>query len=162
MMDVNKVDKAQRYAKQRERIVFHEMTAQFHGEHGEYTVTLDQKGWHCTCHGFEARGMCPHIMTLERVLRPMVKRELQPYHDGQTHIGDVEKAARYEGEHHRVVFNTFEVTFHGDNNEHHTTLGNDGWMCDCGTFKREGICPHTLAIEIMLGQMLPEAARRTP
>ena len=40
-------------------------------------------------------------------------------------IGKIEKAKRYAEERNRFRFNKFELTFHGDNNNHHVTF-NDG------------------------------------
>jgi hypothetical protein len=158
-MDIGKIEKARRYTEQPDRITFQSLSAEFRGDSGTYIVTLDDNGWHCTCHGYEARNMCPHIMTLERILTPMVKRPLQPYKDGQQHIGDVEKSILYAAEKHRITFITFGAIFSGDNSEHRTLYNIDGWDCDCATFRREGTCPHTIALERVLGEMLPAAAR---
>lgn len=71
-------------------------------------------------------------------------------------IGKIEKAKRYAEERERFRFNTFEVTFHGDNNNHHVSLKDGVFKCDCEFFVTHHHCAHTMAIEILLKDMLPE------
>lgn len=73
-------------------------------------------------------------------------------------IGKLEKAKRYANERDRFRFNSFDVTFRGDNNDHHITFGNDGFQCDCEFFLTHKRCGHTMAAEILLKEMLPEPA----
>jgi hypothetical protein len=71
-------------------------------------------------------------------------------------IGKRERAKRYAEERNRFTFNKFEVTFHGDNNDHHVTFENGVFTCDCEFFKMHQRCAHTMALEIKLQGMLPE------
>ncbi len=73
-------------------------------------------------------------------------------------IGKREKAKRYAEEPQRFRFNQFDLTFHGDNNDHHVTFSNGNFQCDCEFYLTHGRCSHTMALEIMLGQMLPQPA----
>ena len=98
--------------------------------------------------------MCPHIMTMERVLGPMLKRALMPYAKGQNVVSDVDKSIRYAGETKRVTFNSFEVTFEGDHNTHHIAYDDGKWDCDDTFFRSRGYSSHTMAMERILGDML--------
>jgi hypothetical protein len=72
-------------------------------------------------------------------------------------IGKIEKAKRYAEERDRIRFVSFSVTFDGDNNPHTTTYDNGQWTCDCSFFKSRGVCSHTMALERILADMLPES-----
>ena len=71
-------------------------------------------------------------------------------------IGKIEKAKRYAQERKRFRFNKFDVTFNGDNNDHHLTFDNGVFKCDCEFFVTHHRCGHSMAIEILLKEMLPE------
>jgi len=71
-------------------------------------------------------------------------------------IGKREKARRYAEERNRFLFNKFDLTFHGDNNNHHVTFENGAYRCDCEFFVTHHRCAHTMAIEILLQGMVPE------
>ena len=71
-------------------------------------------------------------------------------------IGKREKAKRYAGEENRFLFNKFDVTFHGDNNNHHVTFDSGEFNCDCEFFMTHKRCAHTMALEIRFQGMLPE------
>ena len=49
-------------------------------------------------------------------------------------IGKVEKARRYAQEKERVSFSTFEVRFHGENDDHRVMLENGRIRCNCDFF----------------------------
>lgn len=71
-------------------------------------------------------------------------------------IGKIEKAKRYAAEaSRRVVFKQFRVTVEGDNNTWAVTFDNGRWGCGCSYFKTHGLCSHTMAMERVLGGMLP-------
>jgi len=71
-------------------------------------------------------------------------------------IGKIEKAKRYAGERHRFRFNKFDLTFHGDNNNHHLTFDNGRLACDCEFFITHQRCAHSMALEQLLKDMTPE------
>jgi len=71
-------------------------------------------------------------------------------------IGKREKAKRYAQERERIHFNTFTVTMDGANNPHHISYANGKWQCDCDFFRTRGLCSHTMALEIILEEMLAE------
>ena len=72
-------------------------------------------------------------------------------------IGKREKAKRYAEERKRFLFNKFDVTFNGDNNNHHVAFDSGVFHCDCEFFMTHQRCAHTMALEIMLQGMVPEA-----
>jgi hypothetical protein len=74
-------------------------------------------------------------------------------------IGKIEKANRYARELDRITFDRFSVTFRGDNDTHVVTLDADRWQCTCHYFESWKTCAHVLALQKILGQMLPESAQ---
>ena len=72
-------------------------------------------------------------------------------------IGKLEKAKRYAEDRHRFRFNRFDLTFHGDNNDHHVQYDNGAFTCDCEFFLTHKRCGHTMALEILLKDMIVES-----
>jgi hypothetical protein len=70
-------------------------------------------------------------------------------------IGKIEKAKRYAEEHTRFRFNSFNLTFHGENNNHQVKFENGKFQCDCEFFITHQRCGHTMALEIILKDMIP-------
>ncbi len=71
-------------------------------------------------------------------------------------IGKIEKAKRYAAQRERIKFDTLSVTIAGENNPHTVQLDHGVWQCDCDFFQTRGRCSHTMALEILLEDMLPE------
>lgn len=69
---IGKIEKAKRYAEQRERIRFDQFTVTFSGDNNPHKVTFSNTGWHCDCGFFVSRGVCSHTMAMERILEPML------------------------------------------------------------------------------------------
>ena len=76
-------------------------------------------------------------------------------------IGKIEKAKRYAREKDRIRFSEIKVTFHGQNADHTTEYKDDQWRCSCDFFASWGRCSHTMALEKILGKMLPPEALTT-
>jgi hypothetical protein len=72
-------------------------------------------------------------------------------------IGKREKAKRYAEDPKRFNFNKFDLTFHGDNNDHSVQFDKGIFSCDCEFFLTHKRCSHTMALEILLKDMLPQA-----
>jgi len=70
-------------------------------------------------------------------------------------ISKIEKAKRYATETERIRFDSFQVTFRGDNTDHVVTFQDGTWGCDCRFFSQRGVCSHTMALERILGAMIP-------
>ncbi len=69
---IGKIDKAKRYAEERDRIEFKQFTVNFKGENNDHTVTYLEGAWQCNCDFFQTRGRCSHTMALETILEDMV------------------------------------------------------------------------------------------
>ncbi len=76
-------------------------------------------------------------------------------------IGKIEKAKRYAEEPERVTFSELLVKFRGENNDYTTEYKEGKWHCSCGFFSSWGVCSHTMALERILSNMLPEEALTT-
>ena len=76
-------------------------------------------------------------------------------------IGKIEKAKRYAQETDRISFRGLSVQFRGDNDTYTTSLKDGKWSCTCHFFPSWGICSHTMAMEKILGKMLPKEALTT-
>ncbi len=155
---IGKIEKAKRYAQQPDRITFLSLSADFKGDNSSYHINLGPEGWDCSCSGFRTHGICPHVMAMEKLFKPMIKRSPLPYAPGQNVVSDVEKAMRYAEEPDRIQFRAFEVTFNGDNSTHHTVFHGDSWNCDCTFFASRGVCGHTMAMERVLKGMISTPA----
>ena len=70
-------------------------------------------------------------------------------------IGKVQKAHLYAQQPERVIIERLALTFHGENGDHHVSYVNGVWNCDCHFFDGWHICCHTMAVEQMLGAMVP-------
>jgi hypothetical protein len=69
---ISKIEKARRYAQEPHRLRFEKFQVSFEGNHHNYTVTFDGGKWGCGCDFFQARGVCSHTMTLEKILDVML------------------------------------------------------------------------------------------
>ena len=74
-------------------------------------------------------------------------------------ISKIEKARIYAEQPDRFRVQTLRIEVRGDSTIHTTEFGPDGWSCDCYFFQDAHTCSHTMALERMLDQMLPEAYR---
>ncbi|CAN5804683.1 hypothetical protein BH23CHL8_BH23CHL8_07910 [soil metagenome] len=74
-------------------------------------------------------------------------------------IGKIEKAHRYARELDRITVERVSLTFRGDNDTHRVSLDADGWQCTCHYFESFRTCAHILALQQVLGVMLPEDAQ---
>lgn len=67
-----------------------------------------------------------------------------------------QKAKMYAEEKERIEFQSMSVTFDGANNPHVVNFENGEWHCDCDFFITRGSCSHTMALEYVLDDMLPQ------
>lgn len=72
---VSKIEKARRYAEERERVRFEQFQVAFHGEHSDHVVSYQKGAWRCDCRFFGQRGVCSHTMALERILAGMLTEQ---------------------------------------------------------------------------------------
>ena len=69
-------------------------------------------------------------------------------------IVKLDKAKRYAEDRKRFRFNKFDVTFHGTNNDHTVSFDNGAFKCDCEFFITHQRCSHSMALEILLKDMI--------
>lgn len=69
---IGKIEKAKRYAEERERIHFISFNVSFDGDNNPHTVNYNAGRWECDCSFFKSRGVCSHTMALERILAGML------------------------------------------------------------------------------------------
>jgi len=77
-------------------------------------------------------------------------------------IGKIQKANLYAREPDRVSVSEITTTFRGDNDVHTVAFRDHHWSCDCHFFGPNGICSHVMAIQKLMGSMLPDEARYWP
>ena len=80
---IGKIEKANRYARELDRIKFERMSLTFRGDNDSHRVRLDADGWACTCHAFGTSNDCAHVLALQKVLGSMLAESAQ-----QTFIPD--------------------------------------------------------------------------
>ncbi len=72
---IGKIEKAKRYAQERERVTFTEFSVKFRGDNNEYNTRYQDGKWHCSCSFFSNWGLCSHTMALEKILDNMLPPE---------------------------------------------------------------------------------------
>ena len=72
---IGKIEKAKRYAQERQRIHVDNMRVTFEGENNSHSVTFEDGVWHCDCDFFQTRSRCSHTMALEIILEGMVPEQ---------------------------------------------------------------------------------------
>lgn len=77
---IGKIEKAKRYAEERERFVFNELKVNFHGENNDHAVLFEDGTWKCDCEFFASRTRCSHTMALESLLENMLPTEEAAIH----------------------------------------------------------------------------------
>lgn len=71
---IGKIEKAKRYAQERNRIRVLGLQVDFEGENDRHEVALEGDTWRCSCNFFAGWGACAHTMALERILDGMLPR----------------------------------------------------------------------------------------
>jgi hypothetical protein len=69
---IGKIEKAHRYAQERDRFTFEELTVRVHGNNGDHDVTYREGRWRCCCDFFAHHDTCAHTMALEVMLEGML------------------------------------------------------------------------------------------
>jgi hypothetical protein len=69
---IGKIEKAKRYAQERNRVRFEEFSGTFDGDNNPHTVHYNNGEWSCDCDFFHSRGRCSHTMALEMILEGMI------------------------------------------------------------------------------------------
>jgi hypothetical protein len=66
------VEKAHRYATERDRFAISQLAVNVRGDNDAHTVTLHDGVWSCGCEYFAHHRVCAHSMAIERLLEGMV------------------------------------------------------------------------------------------
>ena len=74
---IGKVEKANRYARELDRITIDRLALTFRGDNDTHHVSLDAGQWHCTCHYFDSWQTCVHVLTLQKIMGVMLPDEAQ-------------------------------------------------------------------------------------
>jgi hypothetical protein len=74
---IGKIEKANRYARETDRISIDRLSLDFRGDNDTHRVSLDAGNWHCTCHYFENWNTCVHVLALQKILGNMLPESAQ-------------------------------------------------------------------------------------
>ena len=74
---IGKIEKAKRYAEERDRIQISTLQANFDGTNNPHTVRFEENRWTCDCDFFCRRGVCSHTMAMERILEGMLPENVE-------------------------------------------------------------------------------------
>ena len=72
---IGKIEKAKRYAEERDRFRFLSFEVSIRGDNNDHVVKYRQGEWRCDCSYFRSHGYCSHTMALERILEGMLAEE---------------------------------------------------------------------------------------
>ena len=73
-------------------------------------------------------------------------------------VSKIEKAKRYAEQPNRIKILDFVVDFQGEHSNHQVSYRSGKWNCTCNFFSQVGICSHTMALQRLFNEMLPEDA----
>lgn len=74
---IGKIEKANRYARELDRITIDRLSLTFRGDNDTHVVTLDTDHWHCNCHYFESWKTCAHVLAMQKILGQMLSENAQ-------------------------------------------------------------------------------------
>jgi hypothetical protein len=69
---IGKIEKAKRYAQEKDRFHFSDFTITVSGENNPHTVHYTDQSFTCDCDFFKTRDRCSHTMALEILLEGML------------------------------------------------------------------------------------------
>lgn len=69
---ISKIEKAKRYAQERHRFRFEQMSVKFTGDNNDHGVSLSEGVWTCDCEYFVVHAWCCHTRALEILLDQML------------------------------------------------------------------------------------------
>lgn len=71
---IGKIEKAKRYAEERDRIQVESLKVTFDGTNNPHNVQFEEGQWQCDCSFFQTRGRCSHTMALDIILKGMLPK----------------------------------------------------------------------------------------
>ena len=72
---IGKIEKANRYAQETDRVTFTELSVNFSGENNNYHTSYKDGNWQCSCPFFSNWGLCSHTMAVGKILSDMLPPE---------------------------------------------------------------------------------------
>jgi hypothetical protein len=69
---IGKIEKAKRYAQERNRFHFNSLSVRIDGENNSHKVQFANDQWECDCDYFQSHKICTHTMALEELLKGMI------------------------------------------------------------------------------------------
>ena len=69
---IGKVEKAKKYAQEKDRVTFTSFAVDFKGENDDHHVEFNADTWTCGCAFFAGHGFCSHSMALQQILEGML------------------------------------------------------------------------------------------
>lgn len=64
---IGKIEKAKKYAEQRDRFRIESLSVTFEGDNNPHTINMVDGMWKCDCDFFQTRSRCSHTMALEKI-----------------------------------------------------------------------------------------------
>ena len=90
---ISKIQKANLYAKEPDRVRFDELSVSFHGEHDNYRVSFGGGTWSCSCNFFPGWKTCSHVMAMQKLIGSMLPKEATYFPSTEPAAGAVQTAA---------------------------------------------------------------------
>ncbi|MSQ31679.1 MAG: hypothetical protein EXR59_00340 [Dehalococcoidia bacterium] len=59
-----------------DRLKISGLQATCRGEHDNYTLTLTNSKWECSCYFFQLQSVCSHVMAVENILSEMISQKV--------------------------------------------------------------------------------------
>lgn len=72
---IGKIEKAKRYAQERDRVTLFQFTVTFRGDNDTYETGYADGQWRCSCSFFSRWGLCSHTMALQEIMADMLPKE---------------------------------------------------------------------------------------
>jgi hypothetical protein len=69
---ISKIEKANRYAREPDRVSISRLELEFAGDNSRYTLNLADGAWTCDCHFFATFGCCCHVFAMQKLLGVML------------------------------------------------------------------------------------------
>jgi hypothetical protein len=69
---IGKIQKAKRYAQERERFHIEGLTVTMDGANNSHRISYADGKWNCDCDYFHSHHLCTHTMALEEILKGML------------------------------------------------------------------------------------------
>ncbi|MDA0988462.1 MAG: SWIM zinc finger family protein [Chloroflexi bacterium] len=69
---ISKIEKAKRYAEEKERVTFDSFVAEFKGENDDHKLEYSKGNLACSCLFFVGHDFCSHSLALQRILEGMI------------------------------------------------------------------------------------------